>query len=844
MRYKLLNGILIVFLLFSSNITIAQSALDIETSNFIKYWKVRGRLIGDETDRNIEHAGSTTNLHNGFLVVGPDKGMSMPSNWRSELPAFTYPNNPSENEGSLNGAVYAIGGQCGNQPVNSYTNGTWNNEDSRDGGAKKRGILEWGDGTSQLARYLLALAYEWKLLRRSGMSTTETEKEIYYGLYATQRLDWNGESSSFFMNDEYNGYFGRDDVPFDFALNHMSKKYDLVMSNYSCIDKYNNGNPSNAYRSTEESYDQLLELVLAFAVLNEMLDNNTSYNSNNLKAIIRERTDKMIGYARYSNGNPLWILRNPYNHQHVKAGYEGGIVYAYALAKAGQIILNDPTKFVDGHSVFGGLSWLIYRELKKAYHVGKSALRVQASAGGDTYDFYLKLAGPATDNANDNAHMTLQAGIASKTLGIVSLTPPITDLTGKKLIKKISFGFRKEIYDLYGSLLSGYTPNTDYQWWRGELSKLPCNCGCVQESLNAFDTKGCPNLTLVYTKNNPNRATGSLFPWITNNRWEHWAQNDNLDPLTADINVNNNIRRKELPSIDYMEAYNAYRYHFMNSGYSQQIWREHSGTIPLLMPSIPALGTPGYPFVVKGVFGVETNSKILSATNSPSGQNGKVEFVAGSYLVFKPGYEAQKGSVVTTRFGDYDCNFNSWWFPNNIQATQYKGTDGTNWIDVDTTITVLTPADSVVTDDTTDTYDTSKYHIEYSGDTVTVSLDPCWEYDDSNNLVYICDSSQYKSNAIIHNLQVNRTLNRLVLYPNPTTEICYIEYELYDENTVEIAVTNTLGQDVSYVIDKYDRVQMPGSHRLRLNMASLAKGMYYCKIKINGSEKLKKVTVY
>ena len=59
-------GILLLFILSSTNL-IAQTLLQ-EVSNEMKYWKLRGRLIGDENNRDV---------YNGFGRVGEGVGMSL-----------------------------------------------------------------------------------------------------------------------------------------------------------------------------------------------------------------------------------------------------------------------------------------------------------------------------------------------------------------------------------------------------------------------------------------------------------------------------------------------------------------------------------------------------------------------------------------------------------------------------------------------------------------------------------------------------------------------------------------------------------------------------------------------
>ena len=59
-------GMLFFLILLSTNL-LAQTLLQ-EVSNEMKYWKLRGRLIGDENNRDV---------YNGFGRVGEGAGMSL-----------------------------------------------------------------------------------------------------------------------------------------------------------------------------------------------------------------------------------------------------------------------------------------------------------------------------------------------------------------------------------------------------------------------------------------------------------------------------------------------------------------------------------------------------------------------------------------------------------------------------------------------------------------------------------------------------------------------------------------------------------------------------------------------
>lgn len=82
------------------------------------------------------------------------------------------------------------------------------------------------------------------------------------------------------------------------------------------------------------------------------------------------------------------------------------------------------------------------------------------------------------------------------------------------------------------------------------------------------------------------------------------------------------------------------------------------------------------------------------------------------------------------------------------------------------------------------------------------------------------------------------------VYPNPTKGICYLEYSLNTPQTISIALTNTLGQDLSFLIGNYDKEVQPGQYNVLLNTDKLAPGLYYVTIKAGNSMTSKKITVF
>lgn len=228
-----------------------------------KYWKARGRLIGDENNRNI---------YNGFLVVGDQAGMSLPAEQRRATNAKGGPYRLDSNTTISD----RYGSGCGVVGIPSTT------VDPRTG-KPLGGELVWGDATIQLAHYLIALAYEHALMRRAGdPDIWRTERELYYALKTIKRLDIMGESYIPHYNissPHENGFFVRDDVPRNFALDQMGNQYGLVKGDWACtIDGLAN----------EMSYDQYIAVMLGLRMVYHLVPNNVSYNSENIINIVRD----------------------------------------------------------------------------------------------------------------------------------------------------------------------------------------------------------------------------------------------------------------------------------------------------------------------------------------------------------------------------------------------------------------------------------------------------------------------------------------------------------------------------------------------------------------------------
>jgi len=165
---------LISILLFSEFGALAQQ--DFAYTSHATYWYYRSRLRND------------------FLLVGSGNGMSIPMQQRGfgYTPYTTIP--LYYNFDPMYGP-----GQC----------------------------ARWGDAMSDLGYYIGTLATEYALLKINSQSVDSTLKELYYALWAINRMDYNGEvlykkvNTLYGGTPSYDGFLCRDDVETDFVSNNF-----------------------------------------------------------------------------------------------------------------------------------------------------------------------------------------------------------------------------------------------------------------------------------------------------------------------------------------------------------------------------------------------------------------------------------------------------------------------------------------------------------------------------------------------------------------------------------------------------------------------------------------------
>jgi len=128
------------------------------------------------------------------------------------------------------------------------------------------GIAKWSDCTIDHGHYLGVLGSEYKILSSQGKSTGETVRELYYALYALNRLDYFAENY-FGGENSLNGFFIRDDISVDSldmdeVLAHLNQGLPYYMID-SLISSFMAEDPL----SKEESLDQAIMLITGLGII-------------------------------------------------------------------------------------------------------------------------------------------------------------------------------------------------------------------------------------------------------------------------------------------------------------------------------------------------------------------------------------------------------------------------------------------------------------------------------------------------------------------------------------------------------------------------------------------------
>ena len=91
---------------------------------------------------------------------------------------------------------------------------------------------------------------------------------------------------------------------------------------------------------------------------------------------------------------------------------------------------------------------------------------------------------------------------------------------------------------------------------------------------------------------------------------------------------------------------------------------------------------------------------------------------------------------------------------------------------------------------------------------------------------------------------VNLLTKNIDIYPNPTSGASNLSIAIAENTHVDIKLNNSIGQDVSNVIQQYEKDVHAGSYNVTIASDMLPAGVYYCTVSLNGQTTTKKLVVY
>ena len=140
------------------------------------------------------------------------------------------------------------------------------------------GILQWTDCTMAHGEYMAILGMEYKILDDRSDELDQTIKELYYALYAFNRLDYTAEI--FFGGaPSLNGFFMRDDISedslgMDTVLAHLNQGLSVFEITHLDSDFMD-----EIPRNNEESLDQAILLVTGLSVIRKCVPEDVVYTN-------------------------------------------------------------------------------------------------------------------------------------------------------------------------------------------------------------------------------------------------------------------------------------------------------------------------------------------------------------------------------------------------------------------------------------------------------------------------------------------------------------------------------------------------------------------------------------
>jgi hypothetical protein len=224
------------------------------------------------------------------------------------------------------------------------------------------GLMEWGDATVYLGYYTLMLALEYRNLEDAGQPTQATARELYYALKAYNRLDLAAELKLGMQEGIPNGFFVRDDVPWDFYKDAKTDKHHFEREtggDYACLRSDGSCEAKKGVRNGGfVSQDQALSLMLGFLAIQELIPNAVyeKFPNEPLAELAQLYTDRIVHYMIACR----WRLKAP-NGERIPNLWGGDIrAMNYPMARLAKRITKDRFRATYQTGLSKGLGRLIY----------------------------------------------------------------------------------------------------------------------------------------------------------------------------------------------------------------------------------------------------------------------------------------------------------------------------------------------------------------------------------------------------------------------------------------------------------------------------------------------------
>ena len=496
-----------------------------------------------------------------------------------------------------------------------------------------------GDVTINMGYYMAILAMEYNQLAQNSQNTDQTIKELYYALYAMNRLDINAESvfREGFTGEpnplpgDLNGFFVRDDIDKEFYINNFEhfnnykipSESNLIVTDISSDWTHDSEITyehmlENEGANSEMSMDQVYTIMMGIAMIQKFVPEGIKYDAdlafqdgeyeikkeseNILRRIIRHCNGKNAGEGSFYP----WRIKNPVLDRNVKRGPNMG-QWSFAISQSciNMIMFSSPGSDIT--------------DFENAYsQLNQASSMVLVSSGAPLFT--------KDDNANMFGMVTAMSGYTFNSFYTGAMFQNMWHLP---LIREVLYG------ETGFSTVSPLVTNL--------LNKAPCEGTYMYE----------------YPDNSPD------YEWSTNNRILH---PDRRGEYTEDvyekgkliyaIGDDKNEYPAEYPGLDYMLYHNLF-YTLYDQHYNAPFDLVNN-VMTTNLPfnnGVQEVGTDTLPFKIDAFDTITASNTIQSAGSNPSNDgNARVTYRAGYSISLTPNFEVKPGAVFQGYIDPFVCN--------------------------------------------------------------------------------------------------------------------------------------------------------------------------------------------